>query len=626
MRRSICLITLLALFLTPLKGLAQVYTVSGIPDSLKRNANSVVRLQELHFYQKNDEDGNATGKQVVTILNSKGKEAAIFIYVADRFRSLSNFSGKIYDANGKMLRKIKKSELQRSELSQHLASDDLTYFYECPYSSYPFTIEFEYEIHYKKGLPGYPPFVPIEATHQSLEQGVYTLDVPQKVTLRAKTENANFQTKTSEQENRRLYTWTLQSYPAKVVRKQDLPFVYALPEEFVYDGYKGRYTSWKELGMWHHLLQENRTTLPEATVNKIRELTSGLSSDRDKIQALYDYLGKQTRYVSIQLGIGGLQPMPAAEVAQTQFGDCKALSNYLQAMLQAIGIPSHYTIISTERKRLYADFPNLFQCNHVILCVPQAKDTLWLECTNPRIPFGYTHHYIAGHDALVVTEEGGKFVCLPHLPDSLQKQSLHARLHYIDGKMMQGEVTYRNENRLYEEKSSLLQKDTKEQYEATLKELGSMQVRLSNLHFAEKKAPTPSLTCQYQMTGICGRSAGSRLFVPINPFRNFSSPLSETSPGKPLLIEDGYTYCDTLEVELPQGYTVESMPRPIHYLSPFGSFHSEIKAEAGKYTVFQRISLQSGEYAESLRKQLAEFCQTVQSGYSATVIVKMSDQ
>ena len=96
MRRSICLITLLALFLTPLKGL--VYTVSGIPDSLKRNTNSVVRLQELHFYQKNDEDGNATGKQVVTILNSKGKEAAIFIYVADRFRSLSNFSGKIYDA------------------------------------------------------------------------------------------------------------------------------------------------------------------------------------------------------------------------------------------------------------------------------------------------------------------------------------------------------------------------------------------------------------------------------------------------------------------------------------------------------------------------------------------------
>ena len=74
MRRSICLITLLALFLTPLKGLAQVYTVSGIPDSLKRNTNSVVRLQELHFYQKNDEDGNATGKQVVTILNSKGKE------------------------------------------------------------------------------------------------------------------------------------------------------------------------------------------------------------------------------------------------------------------------------------------------------------------------------------------------------------------------------------------------------------------------------------------------------------------------------------------------------------------------------------------------------------------------
>ena len=103
----------------------------------------------------------------------------------------------------------------------------------------------------------------------------------------------------------------------------------------------------------------------------------------------------------------------------------------------------------------------------------------------------------------------------------------------------------------------------------------------------ENRITLPEATVNKIRELTSGHSAGSRLFVPpINPFRNFSSPLSETSPGKPLLIEDGYTYCDTLEVELSQGYTVESMPRPIHFLSPFGSFYSEIKAEAGNIRFF----------------------------------------
>ena len=142
----------------------------------------------------------------------------------------------------------------------------------------------------------------------------------------------------------------------------------------------------------------------------------------EKIAAIYQYLASTTRYVSIQLGIGGLQPIAAADVNRTGFGDCKGLSNYMRAMLTELGIPSVYTVISTTNRRLLADFASANQNNHVILQVPLPNDTLWLECTNPTLPLGYVHHSIAGHDALLVGPNGGILCQLPTYADSLNTQ------------------------------------------------------------------------------------------------------------------------------------------------------------------------------------------------------------
>ena len=80
-------------------------------------------------------------------------------------------------------------------------------------------------------------------------------------------------------------------------------------------------SSWQKYGEWQYRLLDERDLLTEPFRAKLHELTANCATDRDKVKAIYDYLAKTTRYVSIQLGIGGLQPIAAADVCRTGFGE-----------------------------------------------------------------------------------------------------------------------------------------------------------------------------------------------------------------------------------------------------------------------------------------------------------------
>ena len=210
--------------------------------------------------------------------------------------------------------------------------------------------------------------------------------------------------------------------------KERIPHAFIIPAKFHFDGSNGKQSSWTELGKWQYELLEGRDILPPALLEEVLKITADCTTPLEKVKAIYDFLGRTTRYVSIQLGIGGLQPASATDVYRTGFGDCKALTNYTRAMLASIGIPSYYTVISTEDVTMIREFSSVNQGNHVILQVPMINDTLWLECTNPKLPLGYVHQSIAGHDAMVVKPSGGEIHTLPNYPDSLNKQIISAHI------------------------------------------------------------------------------------------------------------------------------------------------------------------------------------------------------
>lgn len=100
-----------------------------------KDANSVIVEARTEVLCKSMTQSIEKESLTITILNRKGLEAAHFFCGCDMFRSLQKFSGEIINADGQSVRKIKKSELQKSEYSSSLSTDDYFYFYECNYPS-----------------------------------------------------------------------------------------------------------------------------------------------------------------------------------------------------------------------------------------------------------------------------------------------------------------------------------------------------------------------------------------------------------------------------------------------------------------------------------------------------------
>lgn len=625
---SILLFTLIA---GAVKGQDEL-KVSAIPDSLKENAYSVVRYNTVEFSQQNMSNGYERCTYIVTILNSKGKDAADFVCFCDKFRDLKKFSGELYNANGQLIRKIKKNELKSTEYSAELASDSKMYYFECSTPSYPVTVKYEWEVKHQNGIIGFPVFMPQDDFNQSVETAEYKLLFPGETPFKHKALRMQ-DSPVQEASGKTVgYKWTIKNMPALETESFGpslmslVPILYATPTHFMYDGTEGDITDWQSFGNWQYELLKGRDALPPNIKQKLAEITKDAKTDKEKVKSVYNYLAETTRYVSIQLGIGGLQPMPATEVASTGFSDCKGLSNYTAAMLKELGIPSSYTVISTRNKRLIKDFATANQMNHVILQVPLPGDTLWLECTNAQLPFGYVHSDIAGNDALLIKETGGEIYRLPTYSDSLNLEKNKIALSLSKEGQVSGKVDFKSYLFQYEDKSGFTRITPKEQIDYLRKEIRVPQAKVNNVAFTEDKSEFPSIHIQYEVNSDqYGSKTGNRLFIPTNPFRSGFGKLSNKERKHDIYIRYGYQDSDSISFRIPENYTVEALPKPVMLNGKYGTFISLALVKDQEITIIQRLAMRRGQYKVSEYPAFVDFCKGVTNAYEGKIILKRKD-
>jgi tetratricopeptide (TPR) repeat protein len=290
--------------------------------------------------------------------------------------------------------------------------------------------------------------------HDFIKKGVIVLDdqltvnIPAASKVKLKTE-AGFDPAVKEQEGRRIYSWKHANLKPdseeqeKEKEGDEEAEDKEEPDEIRPDVQLTTFQSWDEVGQWYANLQRDRVVPDEKIKIKAEEIIKGRTTEREKAQALYDYVAKNFRYVSLSLGQGRYQPHAAADVMTNQYGDCKDKHTLLASMLAATGL-SAYPVLMNSARKLDVDMPSPGQFDHVISAIPLGNnETLWADTTAEVAPVGLLSPRLRNKKALMIPTSGpARLETTPAEPpflsselvnvegkvDELGKISAHARL------------------------------------------------------------------------------------------------------------------------------------------------------------------------------------------------------
>jgi transglutaminase-like putative cysteine protease len=605
--------------------LQQVYSQSEnklscelIPAELRSNANAVVRNSQIILEVKELNEVIYVQKKTITILNKAGKDYATCILLYDPSIRVKEIRAALYDKYGNLLHKIPASQfIDASYINDFSLFEDNRVKYFIPScNNYPFTVTYEYEIKLRNSLT-LPEWVPQEAHDVSVEKSSFMLTFKNDHPLRIREYNyGGIKLDSIGEKGEKIYKWHVSGITAFRKEKYAPPKeesqirVIPAPMEFIYEGIQGKFSNWEEYGLWtyEHLIK-GRDQLSNQTIAKINDLIRNLTTPKEKAEKIYEYVQNTTRYVSIQKGIGGLQPMHAKEVDRLGYGDCKALTNFTMSLLKIAGITSHYAEIygGQDPKNISEDFASL-QGNHVILCIPFDQDTVWLECTDPHSPFGYIGTFTDNRTALLCTAQGGiiaKTRSYLSTENSIRRTGTFSidQTGHLEGKLTS---IYKGVFFQHMEEASHISGKRRMDLISEMYPIVNLQVKGYDIELNRSSSPSASEFLEFSSQNY-GNINNNRLLFFLNnvcPYKNALQTYK--SRINPIWIPRGFVQEETYEYQLPENFHVEVLPQGQEVKNNFGTFFSSARIEDHKLFYNKKLHLKEGRYSASEYQDLLD--------------------
>ncbi|MDC8003172.1 DUF3857 domain-containing protein [Aureisphaera galaxeae] len=598
-----------------------MYRADEIPTELKENANSVIRKETTAIEIATPKKLVLRNKLVITILNKNGNRHINPTVPYDNASKVKSAEARIYDAEGEEIEKFKKKDfLDISAVSGGtLYSDNRMLVFSYTPDDYPYTIVFEYETE-TGNTALIPPFIPLARYNSSVMESIYSITYGEGIKMRQKiTDPSNEIIKTEQPGSIFLSSKGIEAIEPEYHSPSldsKIPSAFFALDAFYLQGVPGGGKDWAEFGTWMDtkLLQDVRD-LPAATKTKIKNLVANATTVEEKARIVYEYVQKNTRYISVQIGIGGWKPMAASEVDKLGYGDCKALTNYTKSLLDEVGVTSYYSIVYGDRQKrnIESDFTSL-QGNHMILAVPNDDETIWLECTSQTVPFGFIANFTDDRDVLMVTPEGGKIAHTTVYPyhENTLKTTGKCVLH--DSGNISVKVNMESGGTQYSQRHEIESK-TKDEKDEHYKEYWDYvdNITLKSVAFDNnKEAVKLSETIEFDARSYTS-TAGENLIFPVNVLNRFTYiPKRYKNRKFPLYISRGFVDEDEVSIELPPGFGVTSLPEPIQLETKFGMYTSQLtETEPGKYKYQRKFEIHEGEFPKEEYENYRKFMKKV---------------
>jgi tetratricopeptide (TPR) repeat protein len=366
------------------------------------------------------------------------------------------------------------------------------------------------------------------------------------------------------------------------------------------------FANWQEVGKWYADLERDRRVPSPEIKSKVEGLTEGLKTDSDKIQALYDYVSTNFRYVSLSLGAGRYQPHAAADVFHNQYGDCKDKHTLLEAMLEASGYRASSVLINSSRK-LDPDVPSPSQFDHVITLLPRDKDEIWMDTTAEVAPYRLLSFNLRKKQALVVPPDGaGRLEETPaDTPGpNLQLEEMDGKISELGKLSLHVHYTLRGDTELL--MRTLFRRVPKPQWHKfvqTMNSMSGLDGEVTDLKVGDPAATRQPFEIDYQLTKTNYFEWSKKKSDLILPLSNFAladaDQDADTGPdADPIKFGPPGETVYRIKMELPAKYSARS-PLPLAIKRDYADYQATYKLNSNVFTGERKLLLRERELPAS---------------------------
>jgi hypothetical protein len=607
-----------------------------IDSALSHNANMVVRSSNTDFSINSARKASMVVTNTIAIFNKKGYNDVKFSVVSDKFKSFKLNYMDIYDALGNFV--CSTTDEAHSEHPVITSGDvfidgDLNNI-EPAYHKYPFTVSYRYTITMHQVVE-YPDWFPVTDYNVSVEKAKLSLSHPDDLFVRINGTIDSVKYSENHIGSSTVKSWEINNFralnklPVALPQKQVFPFLELSPTKFKASGFEGDLSTWQSFGLWVNDLNKDLQTLSDETRLLVSKTTHHITEPYEKAKALYELMQKNTRYVSVQIGIGGWQPASAEDTWESGWGDCKALTNLMRALLAEAGINSHYSIIRAGKPdfRVDPEFPaNNF--NHAILCIPFDNDTTWLECTSQTSPFGYLGSFTSDRNVLVITDSGGVLTRTPAFSADQNSIKLYADVVIDDWNsgMVSMELSAAGD-KFGSLKMGFSNLDEQERQEALIDLLQLSGVDFQNISTSvlnENINPVFTISAKFSMNNPV-ISISNRLIVSPSMFWSQNTAVPKDIPLQKFMISEDFSTENEVSFTFKENVKGLNIPGDINIEYEFGSF-SVTYTLTDNILTYKRIYKQmKGIYPEEQLNNYLEFKDEIRKSDATKIALQKTE-
>lgn len=609
------------------------YPVNEIPDELIYASRAVIRKNEQVMTIQDNGEILFEKTYALTILDVSGEEMATFFGHYDKYTRLRSLTGRIFNQKGEQ------EELLRGEdildvsaiRSYSLYEDSRVKIIDPEFHEYPYTVEYK-SVYVLKSFLDMPDWRVYPYYNVSVENSSFEIRAPVKNAFRYEVKNMELEPEITHSNKGIHYRWEVNQLSALVKESltrdiKDLsPVLYIGPNAFNYGGRPGNMSTWKDFGKWIWQLGSDKQELTQEEIEHVKELVKEVPVHRDKVSVVYKYMQDKVRYVNITLGIGGFEPIPASQVSELGYGDCKALTNYMKSLLSAAGISSLYTLVSAgdQHPQLMHDFSSQ-QFNHVILSVPDETDTIWLECTNQRLPAGYLGSFTDDRGVLLIDEEGGELSRTPGFSNLENRKVMNVSC-TIDAECNATVELSRLHGGVFfgKKQSYMYQLDDIEQKRVIQKNLKLSGFIIEDFNHKVAQGNAPTIIESIRLTDDQFiPTEGEIISLQLGIFsEDLEFPTRSRNRKYPVYIKRGYTYMDSVIYVLPEGFVVHQLPEPVALETPFGEYRMNVREIQNGLLYTRDLILYKGEYEPIQFSEFYRFFRRIRSSDQKKALLK----